>query len=119
MPPATAVIVSPDAIVPRDNPLVRRLPPRGTQLGHHPACSCCRPRTALAETLHGLFVARARGSIPWFDRVELRLDPDAETMAVFSEPLVAERFVLVRGMGEQSGARGNAGAGLRDELRSV
>ncbi len=90
VPPATAVIVAAGALAPRNHPLVRRLAPSR----HGMACSCCRPRAALAEVLHRLFVERARGVVPWFDRVELRLVPDAETLAAFADPLVAARFSL-------------------------
>lgn len=32
--------------------------------------------------------------VPWFDRVELRLVQDRETIAAFADPLVAARFRL-------------------------
>lgn len=86
----TAVVVAADAIAPRGNPLVRRL----ASSRHGAACACCRPRAALAEALHRLFLDRARGAVPWFDRVELRLTPDAEALAAFADPLVAARFRL-------------------------
>ncbi|MCS6922192.1 MAG: hypothetical protein NZM07_09815 [Elioraea sp.] len=86
----TAVVVAADAIAPRGDPLVRRL----ASSRHGAACACCRPRAALAEALHRLFLDRARGAVPWFDRVELRLAVDAETLAAFADPLVAARFRL-------------------------
>ncbi len=90
VPPATAIIVEANAVAPRDHPLVRRVVPSR----HGQACSCCRPRSALAEALHRLFLERTRGVAPWFDRVELRLVQDRETIAAFADPLVAARFRL-------------------------
>lgn len=113
VPAGTAVVVAADAIAPRGNPLVRWLAPSR----HGAACVCCRPRAALAEALHRLFLDRARGAVPWFDRVELRLAPDAETLAAFADPLVAARFSLEppRTDGGQPPAEG----GLRGECQSV
>jgi len=120
----TAVVVAADAIAPRGNPLVRRL----AAAAHGAACLCCRPRAALAEVLNALFVGRGRGTVPWFDRVELRLETDAELLAGLADPLVAARFRLAAEAvgdgpsedGEAARGGGRAGEGaLRGAARSV
>ena len=34
--------------------------------GHPVGCACCAPRGPVATALGGLFLARARGELPWF-----------------------------------------------------
>ncbi|GIX09363.1 hypothetical protein [Elioraea sp.] len=89
-PPGTALVVEWSALVPRSHPLIERLAPG--RAGHAAACPCCAPRAALATALHRLFLRRAQGAAPWFDRVEVRstrVDP-----AALADPLVASRFRL-------------------------
>lgn len=46
---------------------MRFVPPR---LGAHPiGCACCGPRNPVAMMLGALFLARARGELPWFRSV--------------------------------------------------
>ena len=64
--------------------------------GHAVGCSCCTPRGPVATALGGLFLARARGELPWFrsvvavthsaagaDAVRAALDEDVVTRARF------------------------------------
>jgi hypothetical protein len=40
------------------------------RIGGHPVgCACCAPRGPVAMALGGLFLARARGELPWFRSV--------------------------------------------------
>lgn len=82
MPDATRVIVEADAVAPNNHPLVRWVAPSR----HGAACSCCRPRAALAEVLLRIFLARVRGVVPWFEYVELNLVQDRKTIGVFAAP---------------------------------
>lgn len=64
---------------------------------HGVGCACCAPRGPAAEALGRLFLARARGVVPWFSRVVVVADEggvaavraalagDAVTMARFEE----------------------------------
>lgn len=88
-PPGTALVVEATALAPRHALVVRlaSAPP-----GHAAGCPCCAPRPALVAALHGLFLRRARGAVPWFDRVEVR-SPRADPAAL-DHPLLAGRFRL-------------------------
>jgi hypothetical protein len=58
-----------DGDAPADRPVVARfmLPVR---VPTHPlGCICCAPRGPVAEALGRLFLARARGEVPWFRSV--------------------------------------------------
>jgi hypothetical protein len=63
---------------------------------HHAAgCTCCRPRPPLAAALAHLFVARARGEMPFFVRVVVPCPPDREAelaAALAADPMTAARF---------------------------
>ncbi len=49
----------------------------------HPAgCACCAPRGPVAEALGRLFLARARGDLPWFRGVVAVLNSEAGAAAV-------------------------------------
>jgi hypothetical protein len=54
---------------PADRPVIARftLPVRVPT--HPPGCICCAPRGPVAEALGRLFLARARGELPWFRSV--------------------------------------------------
>jgi hypothetical protein len=90
-PPGAALVVEWTALIPRSHPLIERLAPE--RPAHGAACPCCAPRAALATALHRLFLRRAQGAVPWFDRVEVhtRRAGAAEALA---DPLVAARFRL-------------------------
>ncbi len=64
---------------------------------HLIGCRCCGGRDPLASALAAAFVARARGDIPWFDRVLLidvgqHTERVAETLE--SDPVTRARFRL-------------------------
>jgi|HubBroStandDraft_4_1064222.scaffolds.fasta_scaffold700081_2 hypothetical protein len=58
-----------DGDAPADRPVVARfmLPVRAPT--HPLGCICCAPRGPVAEALSRLFLARARGEVPWFRSV--------------------------------------------------
>lgn len=89
-PPGAALVVDETALAPRGNPLVERMAPE--RPAHGTACPCCGGRASLAAALHALFLRRATGTAPWFDRVEVRSARDAR--AALDDPLVAARFRL-------------------------
>jgi len=66
--------------------------------GHPVSCACCVPRSDAAQALGRLFLARARGDVPFFRRV---VAPDislgganAVRAALETDPLVSGRFRL-------------------------
>lgn len=62
---------------------------------HKAACLCCVPRGKLLESLGNLFIQRARGDVPWFDRVIIDTDDENACRALFSnDSLIAARFRL-------------------------
>jgi hypothetical protein len=78
--PEDALLIEGDA--PTDRPAVVRftLPLR---IAAHPAgCSCCAPRGPVAEALGRLFLARARGEVPWFRGVVAAVVSEAGAEAV-------------------------------------
>ncbi len=66
--------------------------------GHPAGCACCVPRGAVAADLARLFLARARGEVPFFRRVVAVPDGGAGTDAVRAalrdDPFVSARFRL-------------------------
>jgi hypothetical protein len=92
-PPGAALVVDETALAPRGNPLVERLAPE--RPAHGATCPCCGSRASLAAALHALFIRRATGATPWFDRVEVR-SARADASAL-DDPLVAARFRLEDG----------------------
>jgi len=91
------------------------VPGRGTveriaaRPAHASGCACCTPRAALAEALHRLFIRRARGEVPFFQRIVVAAAPDALRSAL-ADPLVAQRFRLEREAVTRSGFRCESGA---------
>jgi len=61
-------------------------------------CLCCTIRGDIAETLVNLFVDRAKGRIPGFERVVIETtglaDPAPILHALMSDPIVAERYMV-------------------------
>jgi G3E family GTPase len=61
-------------------------------------CLCCTVRGDIAETLVNLFVDRAKGRIPGFERVVIETtglaDPAPILHALMSDPIVAERYMV-------------------------
>jgi G3E family GTPase len=63
----TAVVVNEYGEIGIDNAVLRSSSDVTVLLGN--GCLCCNVRTDLQETLRGLFVDRARGAVPSFERV--------------------------------------------------
>jgi hypothetical protein len=62
---------------------------------HAVGCTCCQPRAPLAAALGRLFLARARGAMPFFSRVIVPCAPDDEAAlvaALAADPVTAARF---------------------------
>lgn len=63
---------------------------------HPTGCLCCVPRGAVASGLAGLFLARARGEVPFFRRVVAvprgEAGADAIRAALRDDPFVSARF---------------------------
>lgn len=61
--------------------------------GVHPVdCACCGPRSPAAEALGRMFMARARGELPWFRRVRVAAGEagrEAVRQALAGDPLVS------------------------------
>ena len=61
-------------------------------------CLCCTVRGDIADTLVNLFVDRAKGRIPGFERVVIETtglaDPAPILHALMSDPIVAERYMV-------------------------
>jgi G3E family GTPase len=61
-------------------------------------CLCCTIRGDIADTLVNLFVDRAKGRIPGFERVVIETtglaDPAPILHALMSDPIVAERYMV-------------------------
>ncbi|MDD2860650.1 MAG: hypothetical protein PHI71_06215 [Acidiphilium sp.] len=93
--PGDAVLVAGDAAV-TEGVACERFRLAANPL-HGIGCACCAPRGSAAEALGRLFLARARGAVPWFSRVVVVADAagvaavraalagDAVTMARFFE----------------------------------
>lgn len=65
--------------------------------GHDVSCACCAPRTLAAETLSRLFLQRARGEVPFFQRVLVvgdAAEAHAVRAALQSDPVAVARFRL-------------------------
>ena len=79
-----------------DRPAVARftLPDR---VATHPfGCACCAPRGPVATALSQLFLARARGAVPWFRSVvavtRSEAGADAVRAALTADVVTAARF---------------------------
>jgi len=67
----------------------------GPRPWHAAGCACCAPRAVAAAALGRLFLARARGEVPFFRRVVAVVrDPDAVRAALAADALAAGRFRL-------------------------
>lgn len=62
--------------------------------GHPVGCACCAPRGPVAEALHGLFLARARGSGGFFARVIVTASAAGE--AAVRQALADDAFLVGR-----------------------
>jgi hypothetical protein len=66
---------------------------------HLAGCACCQPQGPIALALRGLFIARAKASIPFFRRIAVRATPrgeDAVRATLANDPLCAAWFRLVQ-----------------------
>jgi len=94
--PEDALLIEGDS--PADRPAVARFPLPVRIAAHPPGCLCCAPRGPAAQALGRLFLARARGELPWFrsvvavtrsaagaDAVRAALADDVVTTARFRE----------------------------------
>ncbi|GAA5265400.1 hypothetical protein ACOSOMT5_P1825 [Acidiphilium sp. MT5] len=69
----------------------------GPARGHKRGCYCCAPRNQAALALNRLFLARARGTVPWFKRLIFIGDEAAQAelrAALADDVLSRARFVL-------------------------
>ena len=61
-------------------------------------CLCCTIRGDIADTLTDLFVKRVKGRVPYFTRAVIETtglaDPAPVLQALFSDPIVAERYMI-------------------------
>jgi hypothetical protein len=92
--PDEALLIEGDA--PADRPAVARfvLPIR---VATHPVgCACCAPRGPAATALGRLFLARARGEVPWFRSVVAitrgEAGADAVRAALAGDVVTSARF---------------------------
>jgi dihydroorotase len=93
---ATAVIVNEFGEVGIDHLLVEKATDDVVLLNS--GCLCCTVRGDIADTLVNLFVDRAKGRIPGFERVVIETtglaDPAPILHALMSDPIVAERYMV-------------------------
>ncbi|WP_419898517.1 hypothetical protein [Roseomonas sp. USHLN139] len=94
LPPGAAVLAEDGALLPPGLAAVERFapPPPG---GHPIGCACCMPRSQAAVALDRLFLARTRGTIPWFDEViAVAHTPagEATIRAALEDSVVGSRF---------------------------
>jgi len=93
---STAVIVNEFGEVGIDHLLVEKATDDVVLL--QSGCLCCTIRGDIAETLVNLFVDRAKGRIPGFERVVIETtglaDPAPILHALMSDPIVAERYMV-------------------------
>jgi hypothetical protein len=77
------------------------------QPGHVAGCTCCAPRGAVAEALHRLFLARARGEVAAFRRVLVDAGPGGDACvrdALRHDPFLAGRYRLVDACSDSDGS---------------
>jgi dihydroorotase len=93
---ATAVIVNEFGEVGIDHLLVEKATDDVVLLNS--GCLCCTVRGDIADTLVNLFVDRAKGRIPGFERVVIETtglaDPAPILHVLMSDPIVAERYMV-------------------------
>ncbi len=93
---ATAVIVNEFGEVGIDHLLVERSSDDVVLLNN--GCLCCTVRSDIVDTLINLYVGRAKGTVPDFNRVVIETtglaDPAPIVHALMSDPVVAERYML-------------------------
>ena len=78
--PDAALLIEGDA--PAERPAAARFTLLARIATHPFGCACCAPRGPVAEALGRLFLARARGELPWFHSVIAVTCTDAGADAV-------------------------------------
>lgn len=93
---ATAVIVNEFGEIGIDHLLVEKATDDVVLM--QSGCLCCTIRGDIADTLVNLFVDRAKGRIPGFERVVIETtglaDPAPILLALMQDPIVAERYMV-------------------------
>jgi G3E family GTPase len=93
---ATAVIINEFGEVGIDHLLVEKATDNVVLM--QSGCLCCTIRGDIADTLVNLFVDRAKGRIPGFERVVIETtglaDPAPILHALMQDPIVAERYMV-------------------------
>jgi len=93
---ATAVIVNEFGEIGLDHLLVENATEDVVLLNS--GCLCCTVRGDIVNTLTDLFVSRVKGRVPYFTRAVIETtglaDPAPVLHALFSDPIVAERYMI-------------------------
>src|SRR5882757_2993752 len=93
---ATAVIVNEFGEIGLDHLLVESATDDVVLLNS--GCLCCTVRGDIVNTLTDLFVKRVKGRVPYFTRAVIETtglaDPAPVLHALFSDPIVAERYMI-------------------------
>jgi G3E family GTPase len=93
---ATAVIVNEFGEIGLDHLLVESATEDVVLL--QSGCLCCTVRGDIVNTLTDLFVGRVKGRVPYFTRAVIETtglaDPAPVLHALFSDPIVAERYMI-------------------------
>jgi G3E family GTPase len=92
----TAVVINEFGEIPLDHMLVESSKEDVVLLNS--GCLCCTVRSDLTDTLRGLYIKRAKGEIPEFDRVVIETtglaDPAPVLHTLMNDPVLAARFRL-------------------------
>jgi hypothetical protein len=86
-----AVLIEGEGTAPEGVPVARLAAPPP---GHATGCTCCAPRGPVAEALHRLFLARARGGCAFFTRVVVCAGAEGE--AAIRQALAGDAFLAGR-----------------------
>lgn len=89
-----AVLIEGDGAVPEGAAVARFA---AAKPGHVAGCACCAPRGPVAEALHRLFLARARGGAAFFSRVVVVAGSQGEAAvrrALAEDAFLAGRYRL-------------------------
>ena len=94
--PATAVIVNEFGEIGIDHLLVEKATDDVVLMSS--GCLCCTVRGDIVDTLTNLFVDRAKGRIPGFERVVIETtglaDPAPILHALMTDPIIGERYMI-------------------------
>ena len=91
--PDDGLLIEGDTPAPPGRAVARFTP--GPLRWHARGCACCAPRTAAAAAHGRLYLARARGEVPFFRRIVAVVNnPAAVRAALSGDVLAAGRFRL-------------------------